>query len=164
MILAFIFFFGFGEEISWGQRIFGFETPEAIANSNIRDEFTIHNLEFFSAHDAEGNNKGAFQKLYTMKQLFLYGFFLYLFIIPALNRYHNWSATFFKSMLIPVPPIWLGILFVGNYIFYRVFRIFTDRLLEPDMNSYITEMQEFNFSLILLLLPLTWFGFPSKKD
>jgi hypothetical protein len=33
------------EEISYGQRIFGFSTPESIAQHNRQDEFNIHNLE-----------------------------------------------------------------------------------------------------------------------
>lgn len=32
-----------GEEISWGQRIIGFETPEQIAARNTQDELTLHN-------------------------------------------------------------------------------------------------------------------------
>lgn len=38
------------EEISWGQRLLGIETPEAIAEINAQDEITIHNLEIFQ-HD-----------------------------------------------------------------------------------------------------------------
>lgn len=34
-----------GEEISWGQRIFGFETPEKIAEKNTQNEFNLHNQE-----------------------------------------------------------------------------------------------------------------------
>lgn len=32
------------EEISWGQRIFGFETPQKVAQINYQQEFNIHNL------------------------------------------------------------------------------------------------------------------------
>jgi hypothetical protein len=35
--------FGF-EEISWGQRIFGYETPPGLAEINYQGEFNIHNL------------------------------------------------------------------------------------------------------------------------
>ncbi|MFK7939713.1 MAG: hypothetical protein AB8B82_10055 [Roseovarius sp.] len=42
---AFMFFFGAGEEISWGQRIFGWETSEAMKEINRQDETTIHNIE-----------------------------------------------------------------------------------------------------------------------
>lgn len=32
-----------GEEISWGQRILGFETPESLAVKNTQNEFNLHN-------------------------------------------------------------------------------------------------------------------------
>ncbi len=38
------------DEISWGQRIFNIETPEVIAERNVQDEITIHNLEVFQFH------------------------------------------------------------------------------------------------------------------
>jgi hypothetical protein len=49
-ILAILFFlaglvcfFVAGEEISWGQRLLGINTPEYIAETNIQDEITLHN-------------------------------------------------------------------------------------------------------------------------
>ena len=39
------FMFVAGEEISWGQRIFGFDTPENLMNINLQNEFTIHNIK-----------------------------------------------------------------------------------------------------------------------
>jgi hypothetical protein len=37
-----------GEEVSWGQRIFGWSTPEPIARVNHQGETTVHNLGAFS--------------------------------------------------------------------------------------------------------------------
>jgi hypothetical protein len=37
-------FISFGEEISWGQRIFGIETPAFIADANRQSELNFHNL------------------------------------------------------------------------------------------------------------------------
>jgi hypothetical protein len=34
-----------GEEISWGQRLIGFETPEVLLEVNDQDEFNLHNIE-----------------------------------------------------------------------------------------------------------------------
>jgi len=39
-----------GEEISWGQRIFGFETPGVISVINEQKEFNLHNLELEYIH------------------------------------------------------------------------------------------------------------------
>ena len=36
-----------GEEISWGQRIFDFGTPEGLAEANHQDEFNVHNITSF---------------------------------------------------------------------------------------------------------------------
>ena len=33
-----------GEEISWGQRIFGWETPESLQAANLQEETNIHNI------------------------------------------------------------------------------------------------------------------------
>lgn len=44
-LTAFLFFFAAGEEISWGQRIFGIETPEFFMNKNLQNETNLHNLE-----------------------------------------------------------------------------------------------------------------------
>lgn len=38
-------FFGFGEEISWGQRIFSIQSGEFFAVNNIQQETNLHNLE-----------------------------------------------------------------------------------------------------------------------
>jgi hypothetical protein len=45
--LAFGFgcFFIAGEEIAWGQRIFGFETPEPLEEINEQEEVTVHNID-----------------------------------------------------------------------------------------------------------------------
>jgi hypothetical protein len=37
-------FFIAGEEISWGQRILGIETPESVAEVNRQDEISVHNI------------------------------------------------------------------------------------------------------------------------
>ena len=38
-------FFIAGEEVSWGQRLLGIETPASIAAYNTQNELTVHNLE-----------------------------------------------------------------------------------------------------------------------
>ena len=35
------------EEISWGQRMFGWTTPESLAEVNFQDETTVHNIQGF---------------------------------------------------------------------------------------------------------------------
>jgi hypothetical protein len=155
LLLSLVFFFGFGEEISWGQRIFGFTTPESLTEVNAQNEFNIHNLEIFNVRDNDGVDRGTLAKLFTMKQLFLYCFFIYLLVVPFLKAYSSKMAGLFRKFYIPVPSIWLGLLFIGNYTLYRVFRIFVDQEMSQDINNGLTEIQEFNFSIILLLVPFS---------
>jgi len=42
----------FAEEVSWGQRIIGFSTPEVIQQINTQKEFTAHNLFFIQRYTA----------------------------------------------------------------------------------------------------------------
>jgi len=46
LVLAAAFFLGAMEEISWGQRLFGWGTPAALSEINFQDETTIHNVDF----------------------------------------------------------------------------------------------------------------------
>lgn len=46
LLLAIGCFFVAGEEISWGQRLLGIETPEQLAEINMQEEMTIHNIGF----------------------------------------------------------------------------------------------------------------------
>ncbi|MEL6493988.1 MAG: hypothetical protein AAFQ41_02550 [Cyanobacteria bacterium J06623_7] len=38
------------EEISWGQRLIGFEEPQFWSEHNLQSEFTLHNLSFYQHH------------------------------------------------------------------------------------------------------------------
>jgi len=46
LICVVVFTFLAGEEISWGQRIFGFSTAGYMAENNLQNETTVHNLNF----------------------------------------------------------------------------------------------------------------------
>ncbi|MDQ3682419.1 MAG: hypothetical protein M3352_05005, partial [Bacteroidota bacterium] len=44
ILLGLVFFFGAGEEISWGQRILGIESSEYFKKKNSQGETNFHNL------------------------------------------------------------------------------------------------------------------------
>ena len=50
--LAALMVFIAGEEISWGQRIVGLETPEQVAAHNVQQELNVHNLSHFTDSSA----------------------------------------------------------------------------------------------------------------
>lgn len=44
--LALVSVLAAGEDISWGQRVLGLETPESVREINRQDELNVHNLDF----------------------------------------------------------------------------------------------------------------------
>ena len=161
LLLGLLFFVLLGEEISWGQRIFGFETPESIEARNVQDEFNIHNLEFFHLKNEEKVQKTGIQAMFTAKKMFVYVFIIYLFIIPLCVKFIEPIKNLTKRFYLPVPVIGLGILFILDVLLFKAFKPFSDGT--TGMLRGLAEVEEFNFALILFMLPFIWLGMPTKK-
>jgi len=137
--LSFMFFFGAGEEISWGQRIFNIATPEAINAVNDQGEITVHNLDI-------GGMNIPFE---TMFDLLWMGFALAL---PL-------AATFIKPFgrfvekYIPISHWGIGILFAFNYAWAKVAKSLYvasytfDRI---PFQQAVQEVKESNYALMFL--------------
>ena len=80
---AFAFVFAAGEEISWGQRIFGFETPSYLREINLQNEFNLHNIDTV-----------AFQRAYQMGMILL--------CVATSAAYFARKSSFFG---VPLPSI-----------------------------------------------------------
>ena len=111
-----------GEEISWGQRLLGLETPDALEEINHQGETNINNITIV-------------QRLFNIAALLAgaYGFFL-----PVL-----WLVASIREPLgrvvdrLLVPPLAFGSLFFLPFA-YRAFRA----LLLPEAGNRITEYGE----------------------
>jgi len=98
----------FGEEISWGQRVFGFSTPESLEQINVQQEFNVHNIAIVNE--------------------FLGGKYRYLSILmittglllPLAARTRRGRA-FVAKWAFPVPPLEYWWVFVGAYVYGRFF-------------------------------------------
>jgi len=83
VLMGLAFVFGIGEELSWGQRIFGIETPESLKRYNKQQELNIHNLKL---------GRISFNQMIFGWLLFL-GLALYLLVLPWLaDRYEQVRA------------------------------------------------------------------------
>lgn len=120
LLLGLLLFFGAGEEISWGQRIAGFETPEALNQINVQREFNIHNLEFFNRKQLNGSNSTGIHRLLEMDLLFKLFCLAFGVLLPLIYRYHNWSRTLIEQLRLPAPPLVLGLFFLINWIFLKL--------------------------------------------
>lgn len=92
------------EEISWGQRIFGYRPPNYFLENNYQQEFTVHNIM----------NKSV--RIITIKVvIFCYGIILpLLMLIPSLRRLLN-------SMRVVVPPFELIPAFFSVFYIYHTY-------------------------------------------
>ena len=110
LVLGLIFLFGAGEEISWGQRIIGIETPEAWREINAQEETNLHNLEIFHQDDFDLFNTDRLFALFW--GTLMVGIPALAFISPTLKNRLNG--------LVPIFPWTLGLLFIFNYLLAKV--------------------------------------------
>ena len=97
MLLTLLCLFGAGEEISWGQRLFGLETPDYLKDRNAQGELGIHNLVV----EINGE-KIKLNKLIFGKGLAL-AFLIYLFVATPLFRKNDMARSFFNTIAAPMP-------------------------------------------------------------
>jgi hypothetical protein len=107
LMLGLICLFAAGEEISWGQRLFGFETTEYFYEHNEQEEMNIHNLRLFQSR-VDGEKKSGIKYLLNAQYIAYYFFFFLLLVIPLLHRYSKKSKDFLTKLYFPVTPLWIG--------------------------------------------------------
>lgn len=136
---ALILFFGAGEEISWGQRVFGWGSGEFFAENNAQGETNLHNL---MAGDVK-INKVIFGALLSL------AFAIYFVVLPWILRRNAMLRELANAWFIPVPKWQHGVAFVIALIVMSLTA--TDRA---------PELGEFAIGL-LLMLAVTY---PANRD
>ena len=91
-LMALIFLFGAGEEISWGQRIFNVESSEYFIENNAQGETNLHNLVV----EGKKVNKVIFSQLLTLILV------IYLIITPFLYRKFDWVKNLATMFAVPI--------------------------------------------------------------
>ena len=129
-----------GEEISWGQRIFGFATPEEFARHNIQHETTLHNTYLFT-------------RVFNLAQLVL-GTIAGL--VPLLPRRHLVPARYAAQAGALMPPVALAPYF-GMTGAWRAYRMVSDHALAAPWVAHYSEVIELVLYLgIFLFVLLKW--------
>ena len=111
ILFSTIFFFGFGEEISWGQRIFNIETPLFFSENNLQSETNIHNLMI-------GGVK--LNKLIFTNVLFFI-FLFYFLAVPYLYTKSNNVKSIINRFSIVIPKYSQSIIFICSTIIIYIF-------------------------------------------
>ncbi len=92
-LMALVFLFGAGEEISWGQRIFNIESSAFFLENNAQGETNLHNIVI----EGKKINKIIFGQLLTLILI------IYLLILPVL--YRKFKAIKNLATLFAVPIV-----------------------------------------------------------
>jgi len=100
LIFGLIFFIGFGEEISWGQRILQYDTPEIMRNLGADEQSDLHHIIWIK-RIVEGWLWGI---------IGVYGSFAWLFLHTRKNFSYNSSVRYF------IPEWYLAIFFIPSFL------------------------------------------------
>lgn len=109
---AILFFFAAGEEISWGQRIFGIESSDFFKQNNAQQETNLHNLVV----GGKKINKIIFS---TVLSICLGIYFL---IVPFLYVKLNKFKQFVNYSGIPVPRVYHAAAILVTFLLTEIIR------------------------------------------
>ncbi len=142
MLLAIFFFLVFAEEVSWGQRIFSWATPEAWSQINTHHETNIHNL-----FDAGKFTPERFLTIFVAT----YGVFL-----PLADRYWPRAEAFIDWTGVPVPPVATVGLFLTVLVLYRYLSLYYPHEISP-VAKPLREYHEAGYAGVFLVVAITFF-------
>jgi hypothetical protein len=107
--IGLVLLFAFAEEISWGQRIFGWATPAEIVELNVQGETNIHNLV------------GIEDSLFNMTRAFNMFWLGYVVLAPISAVVLPLLALVYRRVSLPLAPLVIAGLFLGHFASWRVF-------------------------------------------
>lgn len=149
LLLAIMFFFGFGEEISWGQRVLGVDTPGELERLNWQGELNLHNLRI-----PQLGTDGEIVRVWKIKSivhhLFDQFWFGFCVLLPVLNALSSRLSGLLRRIRFPVSPLWIGIFFVANYSIPVILILSTP----SEIHHGIKEIREANFALLFLIVSI----------
>lgn len=152
LLLGAAFFVGFGEEISWGQRIFHFSTPESLLAVNVQEEFNFHNIATWEIN--------FIFKVFTLA---------YGLILPFLVFHVQRLEDVAMKIRVFIPPVAIGVFFLIDWLLFKFFLEFVLAYgMTPKYYFALTEIYEFGTSFILLLISMFFLQcldlYPAGKD
>jgi len=146
LFLGCLFFFGAMEEISWGQRIFGIQSPEWFLRHNKQGEITIHNLVLYGVN----LNKVVFGRFLGIMVL------IYMLGVPILYRLNRRVKSFINRWTIPIPQSYQILLFIIVNIVLQFHMALAKRV------SEMRELSNCFFFFLVLIHPFNDQVFPIK--
>lgn len=150
LLLGLLFLFGCGEEISWGQRLLGFDTPDSIARVNLQRETNIHNLTIFHRRDAGGEEKTGLTLWLSVERLFSLFWLTYCFVVPLVVGAIRPIRRLLQRINLPIVPLCLGVFFPLNYAIAKSIELGLGGETSP-LHWPLLEIKESCFAALFLL-------------
>lgn len=119
-ILAVLMFVCAGEEASWGQRVFGWQTPDGWSELNAQSETNLHNLAVIEGGVRDSKTRSLLRSLTNANRLFAIFWLTFFVLVPVLDRTLPAARSLFRAVGLPVPPLWIGGLFILNQVAFIV--------------------------------------------
>ncbi len=160
LLFTLAFLFAAGEEISWGQRIFNFNTPLVIETNNAQKEFNFHNLNFIQ--HGQGIGTSLKELLLNFNRLFILSWIAYCILIPLANRYSSKLRSLFIRLRLPITSIWFGMLFLLNEITSKTLELFVFALRNNSPDIY--EIKEALWGLLVFLIGVNFFKYVQRNN
>jgi len=143
-VTGFVFIFGLGEELSWGQRLFDWESSSFFVENNAQGESNLHNLIIGD----EKVNKWVFGKGIAIF------FITYLAVLVPLYSKTNKVKAVVDRLAIPIPKPYQAWALLGILIGVElIIKTFSETLRRG-------EMTEFAASVVVMLIVL----FPKNAE
>lgn len=120
ILLSILFFVGAGEEISWGQHLIHFSTPNYLNKINVQNEFNFHNIEVFNTGNFDGSKKSGLERLLEINFLFRIFCLFYGIAIPFLMIQSKTISNFIHKIKMPTPKLSIGVFFIINWFVYKL--------------------------------------------
>lgn len=158
LLLAILFFVGAGEEISWGQRIFSFSTPESLDIINVQHEFNIHNIDIFNGYDINNNRKTGISNYLTINSIFKLFSLCFGVLLPIIVMTNKRIRHLVKRIRLPVPPLLIGSFFLIDWIVTRFIKAKFWQHDDPQVYYYVlAETSESVYAFIFFVLGIYFF-------
>lgn len=106
----------FGEEISWGQRLFHYPVPAWLVDINRQGEGNLHNLPWFHATTAEGDVKSFWLRLINMNRLLAFFQLTLCTLVPMLTAYSPTLCTWGTRIGLPIVPWSIAVLIPAHIL------------------------------------------------
>jgi hypothetical protein len=141
LAIALLLLFGAGEEITWGQRILGFSTPDTF-QGNEQGEASIHNMPMFNST----NKSNPFQ----MNRMFNYWCLAWGILVPLTAKFSRKARSFWQTFGVPVMPLIIGAQFLLNYVMFKLYEPLGMNL--PQYDGRLLEIREAQDAFLLAMV------------